>query len=155
MAVNPVSDDHHSLTPYLAVDSAAEAIDFYKRAFGATEASRMDGPEGKIMHAEIQIGDSRLMLSDPFEQSNLRSPKQRGGPTSSLYLYVEDVDAAVQQATEAGAELTTEVQDMFWGDRYGKVRDPFGHEWEIATHKEDLSPEEIAERGREAMASMG
>ena len=155
MAVKPVPDEYHSLTPYLVVDNAREAIDFYKRAFGATERGVMDGPDGLVMHAEIQIGDSVLMLSDPFPQSSSRSPGELGGTSGEVFLYVEDVDATVKQAVSAGAEVITEVQDMFWGDRYGKVTDPFGQRGGIATHTEDLSEEEMAERGREAMAQMG
>jgi PhnB protein len=143
------------VTPYLAVDDAAKAIDFYKEAFGAEEFVRMPGPDGKIAHAELQIGDSKLMLSDPFPQSNVRPPSERGGPTASVFLYVEDVDAIFEQAQGAGAEVVSELEDMFWGDRFGTLSDPFGHVWSIATHKEDLSEEEMAERSKAAMAEMG
>ena len=144
-----------TVSPYLIVDGAARAIDFYTEVFGAKERGRMPGPDGTIAHAEVQIGDSVVMLSDPFPQSTVRPPKELGGTSAAAFVYVEDVDAVVQRAVDAGATLTKPVDDMFWGDRYGKVADPFGHEWQVATHTEDLSPEEITERGREAMASMG
>ena len=150
----PIPEGYHTITPSLFVDDAAEAIEFYKQAFGATERMRMPRPDGKIAHAEIQIGDSVLMLSDPMPQSGMKTPKELGGSPVGIFLYVEDVDAVVERAIEAGATLTMEVDDMFWGDRFGTVSDPFGHSWQIATHKEDLSPEEIAERGKEAMAAM-
>ena len=155
MSTKPIPEGYRTLTPYLAVDDAAKAIDFYTRAFGATEKMRMEAPGGKIGHAELEVGDSLVMLSDPFPQSTIRPPAEVGGSTASIFMYVEDVDAAVEKAVEAGATVTMEVQDMFWGDRFGSVSDPFGHTWSIATHVEDLSPEEIAERGREAMAAMG
>jgi len=154
MPAKPIPEGYHSLTPFLAVDDAARAIEFYKQAFGAQERGRMPGPEGKIAHAELQIGDSAVMLSDPFPQSTCRPPKELGGTSVGVFLYVEDVDAVVQKAVDAGGTLTMPVEDQFWGDRYGKVADPFGHEWQIATHKEDLTPEEIAERGKEVMASL-
>jgi PhnB protein len=150
----PIPEGYHTLTPYIAVDNASEAIDFYKRAFGAKERSRMPGPDGKIAHAELDIGDSIVMLSDPFPQSSVRPPKEIGGSSASIFMYVEDVDAVVKQATEVGAKVTMEVQDMFWGDRFGSVQDPFGHTWSVATHIEDLTPEEIAKRGQAAMAEM-
>ena len=155
MAVRPIPEGYHSVTPYLAVEDASKAIDFYKEAFGAEESLRMPGPDGKIGHAELQIGDSKLMLSDPFPQSNVRPPSERGGPTASIFLYVEDVDATFEQAQQAGAEVVSELEDMFWGDRFGTLSDPFGHVWSIATHKEDLSEEEMAERSKAAMAEMG
>ena len=155
MAVNPIPEGYHSLTPYLAVENAAEAIDFYKRAFGAKERMRMPAPDGRIAHAEIEIGDSVLMLSDPFPQSSFKSPKELGGTTAGVFVYVDDVDSVVQDAIDAGATVTMPVEDMFWGDRFGGVMDPYGHAWQIATHKEDLSEEEIAERAKDAMASMG
>jgi PhnB protein len=154
MSVNPIPEGYHSVTPYLAVDDAAKAIDFYKQAFGAEERFRMPAGEDKIGHAELQIGDSKVMLSDPFPQSTVRPPKELGGTTASVFLYVKDADAVVEQATAAGATVTTPLEDMFWGDRFGTVTDPFGHLWSIATHKEDLSEEEIAERSKAAMAAM-
>ena len=154
MAVNPIPEGYHSLQIYLAVEDAAEAIDFYKEAFGAEETIRMPGPDGKVAHAEMQIGDSKLMLSDPFPQSNVRPPSERGGSTSSVFMYVDDVDATFAQAQQAGATVVSELEDMFWGDRFGTVADPFGHVWAMATHKEDLSEEEMAERSKAAMAEM-
>ena len=154
MAVKPIPEGYHSVTPYLAVDDASTAIEFYQRAFGAKERMRMPTPDGKIGHAELEIGDSLIMLSDPFPHSRTRPPKELGGTTGGVFLYVEDVDAAFQQAIDAGASVTMPLEDMFWGDRFGSVMDPFGHNWSFATHIEDLTEEEIAERGRAAMASM-
>ena len=154
MATKPIPEGYHTVTPYLAVDDAALAIDFYKRAFGAKERMRMEAPGGKIGHAELEIGDSVVMLSDPFPQSTVRSPKELGGTCAGVFMYVEDVDAVVKQAVDAGATVTMEVADQFWGDRFGSVRDPFGHLWSIATHVEDVPPEEMAERAKAAMAAM-
>ena len=154
MATKPIPEGYHTLTPYLAVDSASEAIEFYKRAFGAKESVRMPGPDGTIGHAELEIGDSKVMLSDPFPQASTRPPKELGGTSGSVFMYVEDVDATVKRAVDAGATVTMEVEDQFWGDRFGTVSDPFGHIWAIATHVEDVAPEEIAERGKAAMAAM-
>jgi PhnB protein len=155
MAVQPIPEGYHSITPYIAVQDAEKAIEFYKDAFGAQEVLQMPGPDGKIAHAELQIGDSKLMLSDPFPQSTVRPPAERGGPTASVFLYVDDVDAVFDQATRAGATVTSPLEDMFWGDRFGTVTDPFGHVWSLATHKEDLTEEEMAERSKAAMAEMG
>ncbi|MGZ4397595.1 MAG: VOC family protein [Gaiellaceae bacterium] len=152
--MKPVPEGYHSLNPYIAVDDASAAIEFYKRAFGARERFRMDGPEGKIGHAEIEIGDSVVMLSDPFPQSRNRPPKELGGTSMGLLMYVEDVDETVRQAIDAGASTTRPVEDMFWGDRFGEVIDPFGHAWQIATHVEDVPPDEMEERARQAMANM-
>jgi PhnB protein len=154
MPTKPIPEGHHTLTPYIAVDDAAKAIDFYKQAFGAKERMRTEAPGGKIGHAELEIGDSLVMLSDPFPQATVRPPKELDGTSSSVFMYVEDVDAVVEQAIGAGATVTMEVADQFWGDRFGTVSDPFGHVWSIATHIEDLTPEEIAERGKAAMAAM-
>ena len=154
MAPKPVPDGYRTVTPYLSVDNAAEAIEFYKRAFGAKESVRMDAPGGTIGHAELEIGDSRVMLSDPFPQSQVQPPKTVGGTTASVFLYVEDVDAAFQRAVDAGATVEMALEDMFWGDRFGTVSDPFGHVWSMASHVEDLTPEEIEERGKAAMAAM-
>jgi PhnB protein len=150
----PIPEGYHALTPTVAVDNATQAIEFYKRAFGAKERARMPGPGDTIAHAELEIGDSVLMLADPMPQSTLKPPKQLGGTSVGIFLYVEDVDEVVQQAIDAGATVTMPVEDQFWGDRFGKVADPFGHEWQIATHKQDLTPDEIMERGKEAMASL-
>ncbi|MGH2997023.1 MAG: VOC family protein [Gaiellaceae bacterium] len=155
MAVKPIPEGYHTVTPYLAVDDAAEAIEYYKKVFGAKERARMEAPDGKIGHAELEIGDSLVMLSDPFPQATTRSPKELGGTTASVFMYVKDVDAVVKQAVDAGATVTMEVADQFWGDRFGTVQDPFGHLWSIATHVEDVPPEEMAERAKAAMAAMG
>jgi PhnB protein len=155
MAVKPIPEGYHTATPYLAVDDAAEALEYYKKAFGAKERGRMEAPEGKIGHAEIQIGDSLVMLSDPFPQASTRTPKELGGTSASVFLYVEDVDKFVQRAVDAGATVTMEVEDQFWGDRFGTITDPFGHSWSVATHIEDVPPEEMAERAKAAMAAMG
>jgi PhnB protein len=154
MAVKPIPDGYHSVQPYLAVDDAAKAIDWYKQAFGATERFRMDGPGGTIGHAELQIGDSVVMLSDPFPQASTKPPKELGGTSSSVMLYVEDVDATVKQAVDNGATVTMEISDQFWGDRFGSITDPFGHSWSIATHVEDVSPEEMEKRSAEFMSAM-
>ena len=154
MAVKPIPEGYHTLAPYLAVDNAAQAIDYYKNAFGANERVRMEAPGGAIGHAELEIGDSVVMLSDPFPQASTKPPKELGGSSAAVFMYVEDVDAVVKQAVDAGATVLMEVADQFWGDRFGTVQDPFGHTWSIATHVEDVAPEEIAERGKAAMADM-
>jgi PhnB protein len=155
MGVKPIPEGYHTVTPYLAVDDAAEALEYYKKAFGAMERGRMEAPDGKIGHAEIQIGDSLVMLSDPFPQASTRTPKELGGTTASVFLYVEDVDGFVQRAIDAGATVSMEVADQFWGDRFGTITDPFGHSWSVATHIEDVPPDEMAERAKAAMAAMG
>jgi PhnB protein len=155
MAVKPIPEGYHTVTPYLTVDDAAQAIEYYKKVFGAKERVRMDAPGGKVGHAELEIGDSFVMLADNFPQSSTRSPKELGGTTSSVFLYVEDVDAVVKQAVDEGATVTMEVTDQFWGDRFGSIKDPFGHSWSVATHVEDVPPEEMAERSKAAMAAMG
>jgi PhnB protein len=154
MATKPIPEGYHTVTPYLAVDDAAQAIEYYKKAFGAKERGRMETPDGNIGHAELEIGDSLVMLSDPFPQASTRPPKELGGTTASVFMYVDDVDAFVQRAVDAGATITMEVADQFWGDRFGSVQDPFGHSWGIATHVEDVPPEEMAERAKTAMAAM-
>jgi PhnB protein len=154
MPVNPVPEGFHTVTPYIVVDDAAAAIDFYGRAFGAKEQGRMPTPDGKIAHATIQLGDSMVMLSDPFPQAAAKPPKELGGTSMAVFLYVEDTDAVFKQAVDAGATPTMPPEDMFWGDRFAQVGDPFGHVWQIATHKEDLTDEEMAERGRKAMSGM-
>jgi PhnB protein len=150
----PIPEGYHSVTPYLAFDDASEAIEFYKTALGAKERMRMEAPGGKIGHAELQIGDSIVMLADAFPQSATRPPSELGGTTAGVFLYVEDVDAVVQRAVDAGATITMDVADQFWGDRFGSIKDPFGHSWSIATHVEDVPPDEMAERAKEAMAAM-
>jgi PhnB protein len=155
MATKPIPEGYHTVTPYLAVDDAAEAIEYYTKAFGAKERSRMEAPDGSIGHAELEIGDSLVMLSDPFPQATTRTPKELGGTTATVFLYVDDVDAVVKRAVDAGATVTMEVADQFWGDRFGAITDPFGHSWSIATHVEDVPPDEMARRAEEAMAQMG
>jgi PhnB protein len=154
MATKPIPEGYHTVSPYLAVDDAARAIDYYARAFGAKELVRMDGPGGTIGHAELEVGDSRIMLSDPFPQASTRPPKELGGTSASVFMYVDDVDAVVKQAVDAGATITMEVADQFWGDRFGTITDPFGHVWSIATHVEDVPPEAMAERAKAAMEAM-
>ena len=146
MAVNPVPDGYHSVTPRLIARNATAAIDFYKRAFGATEVMRFADPSGRIGHAEVSIGESRVMLADEYPEMGFRSPESLGGSGVSLLLYVKDVDAIFAQAIAAGAKTMRSVQDQFYGDRTGTLIDPFGHVWTIATHKEDVPPEEIAKR---------
>jgi PhnB protein len=149
-----IPEGYQSVVPYLAVDDAKKAIEFYKRAFGANEHVLMHGPDGMVAHCELQIGDSVIMLADPFPHSATRPPKEIGGTTISLFMYAEDVDETIQTAADAGATITMPAEDQFWGDRMGQVKDPFGHLWQIATHVEDLTPEEIGRRGEEFMSSM-
>ncbi len=153
--VPPIPEGCHTVTPYLVVRGADKAIEFYKRAFGAEEVMRMPGPDGRsVMHAEIKIGDSLLFLADEFPGMGCRSPQSLGGATASIHLYVTDADAAFKRAVDAGARVAMPLADMFWGDRYGKVADPFGHEWGIATAKEKLTPEEIGRRAQAFLAQM-
>ncbi|MDB5982384.1 MAG: glyoxalase [Pseudomonas sp.] len=154
MSVKPIPEGFHSLTVYLGVKDAAKAIEFYKKAFGAVENFRLDGPDGRVGHAELQIGDSRLMLADPCDQGGMSSPDASGKTPFSMHLYVPDSDAQFKRAVEAGAKVEREVQDQFYGDRGGAVRDPFGHMWFISTHKEDLTPDEIRERAKAAFQQM-
>jgi PhnB protein len=149
-AVKPIPDGMHSLTPLLICAGAADAIAFYKKAFNASEITRLPGPEGKLMHAAIRIGDSLLMLTDEFPEMGGIGPKSLKGSPVTVHLQVEDVDAVVKQAEAAGAKITMPVADMFWGDRYGQLEDPFGHRWSVATHTRDLSPQEI----QDGMAKM-
>lgn len=154
--VKAIPEGFTTVTPYLAMKSAGEAIDFYKKALGAQERSRMPGPGGSVMHAEIQAGNSIVMLSDESPQdAHMKSPASLGGTTVNLHLYVEDTDAAFKQAVEAGCKEVMPPTDMFWGDRFAKVRDPYGHDWAFATHKEDLTPAEMEKRTEEFMAQMG
>jgi len=150
MPVKPIPEGYHSVTPYLILDDATRALEFYKKAFGAVELLRMPAPGGKIGHAEIKIGDSPIMLADESPEMGHRSARTLGGSPVSLMVYVEDVDARVAQAVAAGAKLVRPVADQFYGDRSGALKDPFGHTWHLSTHKEDVSLEEIARR----MASM-
>ena len=146
-AVKAIPDGHHAVTPSLVVHDADAAIRFYQQAFGAVEVARFPNPNGKgILHAVIKIGDSLVFLSDEFPDMGNRSPKTLGGTSAGIYLYVEDVDALYPKAVAAGAQPRVPLMDMFWGDRYGRVVDPFGYEWALATHKEDVSPEEMGQR---------
>ena len=154
MSVTPIPDGYHTLTPFLTVRDAARAIEFYKQAFGAKERGVMKGPDGKIMHAELMIGDSIIMLSDEFPEFGALSPLSTGGAGMGLHIYIDGVDAAFDRAVKAGAEVEMPVMDQFWGDRYGKLKDPFGHKWSIATHTADLSAEEMKQGMEEAMAQM-
>jgi PhnB protein len=143
----PIPSGFHTLTPHLIVKGATKAIEFYKTAFGAEEIGRLSGPDGKsIMHANLKIGDSHLFLVDEFPQMDCRGPQSIGGTPVTIHMYVEDVDAAFGKAVAAGAQVKMPVADMFWGDRYGVLTDPFGHSWSMATHKEDLTPKQIGER---------
>ncbi|MAG58454.1 MAG: glyoxalase [Planctomycetes bacterium] len=155
MSVKPIPEGFHTLTPHIVIKGAAEALEFYTKAFNAEVSLCMPGPGGTVMHAEMKIGDSHVMIADEFPGHSVSSPKTVGGTTFSLALYTEDCDAAYAQAVEAGATAEMPPTDMFWGDRYSKVMDPWGHSWEISTHKEDLSPEEIGERAAQFFASMG
>lgn len=146
MTIKPIPDGYHSVTPYLSIKDAAKAIEFYKRAFGANELFRLVAPSGEIGHAEIKIGDSQIMLADPCEEGTFRNPQTLGGTSVGLHVYVEDVDALFAQAVEAGAKTVRPVQDQFYGDRTGTLEDPFGHVWFLATHKEEITPEEINKR---------
>lgn len=148
MPVKPIPEGYRSVTPYLTVTGAEAAIEFYKSAFGAMEVMRMPGPPGLIAHAELKIGDSMVMLSDEMPGSDMRSPKSIGGTTCGVFLYLEDVDATFAKAIAEGAQAVMPPTDMFWGDRFGKLQDPFGHSWSMATHKEDLTPEEMEKRAQ-------
>lgn len=152
--VQPIPEGYGALTPYLTVGDAAAALEFYGEAFGAEELFRMDGPPGKIGHAEMKIGEGRFMLADEVEAWGNRSPETLGGTGTSLMMYVEDADAVFRRAIEAGATEVMPVQDHFYGDRSGMVEDPFGHRWMISTHVEDVPPEELDRRAKEAMAAM-
>lgn len=154
-SVKPVPEGYHNVTPYLIVDGAAGAIEFYRKAFGATELMRVAAPGGKVGHAEIRIGDSRIMLADEFPDMGARSPKAFGGSPVNLHLYVEDVDAVARQAVAAGAKEVRPVKDQFYGDRSGAFEDPYGHLWHISTHKEDVPEDELKRRADEMMQKQG
>jgi PhnB protein len=145
-----IPDGYHNVTPYLIVNDAAAAIEFYKKAFGATELMRMPKPNGKIGHAEIRIGDSPIMLADEAPEMGARSPRTFGGSPVSIFLYVDDVDTTFARAVDGGAKVQRPLADQFYGDRTGGVEDPFGHVWYIATHVEDVSPEEMKKRAAAA-----
>ncbi|HKQ25793.1 MAG TPA: VOC family protein [Burkholderiales bacterium] len=153
--VQAIPAGYNSVTPYLSIRGAADAIEFYKKAFGAKEIMRMPGPDGKLGHAEIKIGDSRVMLSDEYEAMAFLSPQSRGGTTVHIHLYVKDVDAMVARAIAAGAKINRPIKDQFYGDRTGSIEDPFGHMWHVATHKEDLSKAEMTRRAAEAAKQGG
>ena len=155
-SVRPIPEGYHSVTPALLVRGGAQAIDFYTRAFGARELGRMPAPDGqRIWHAELQIGDARLMLADEFPDMGGHAPESLGGTPVSLHLYVEDADATVQRALDAGATVIQPLMDAFWGDRYGRIKDPFGHEWGVATHIEDVPEAEMRRRAEAFATSAG
>lgn len=151
MATNSIPDGYHSVTPYLIIKGAADAIDFYKRAFGATELMRMPRPDGRIGHAEIRIGDSAIMLADEHPEMGYRSPQSLGGAGVSLMVYVERVDEVFKRAVASGAKEQQPVKDQFYGDRMGTLQDPFGHTWMLATHIEDVPPDEMRRRAEKSM----
>ena len=148
--VKPVPDGMHTVTPHLVCAGAADAIEFYKKAFKAVETGRMPGPQGKLLHALIRIGDSAVMLVDEFPDWGSFGPKSLKGSPVTIHLYVEDVDAIVKRAVGAGAKITMPLEDTFWGDRYCKLEDPFGHQWSVATHVRDVSPEEMQQAAKKA-----
>jgi PhnB protein len=150
--VKPIPEGYRSVTPYLFVKGAAKAIEFYKNVFGASERMRMPTPDGKILHAELKIGDSIIMLTDENPQMGATSPQTLGGTSSSMHVYVENVDSVAQKAVESGAKLVRPVKDQFYGDRTGTLIDPFGHMWSVATHIEDVSSEEMQKRAASAMS---
>lgn len=152
MSVKPIPEDYRSITPYLGIDRAADAIEFYKKAFGATQVMRLDMPDGKVGHAELRIGDSAIMLGSPCDEMALRNPDEH--TSVGLHLYVNDVDAQFKQAVAAGATVVSEPKDQFYGDRSASVKDPFGHLWFLASRKEDLTEAQIRERA-EAMFKQG
>jgi PhnB protein len=152
-AVRPIPEGYHSIIPQLTCRDASRAIDFYKNVFGAKELMRMSGPGGKVMHAELQIGDSRIMLNDEFPGMAV-APAPNAPQSSYLFVYTEDVDAMYKRATDAGARVDMPLDNMFWGDRFGKFTDPFGHHWGVATHVEDVSPEEMKRRSDEMTKQM-
>lgn len=149
--VKPIPSGYHAITPYLAVRDAARAIEFYKKAFGATELMRIAAPNGRVGHAELKIGDSIIMMADEHPEMGSRAPQTVGGSPVGLMLYVENVDAVADRALTAGAKLTHPVEDKFYGDRSGTVTDPFGHVWHISTHKEDVPPDELRRRAEAFM----
>lgn len=150
MSVKPIPDGYHSVTPYLSIKGAADAIEYYKKAFGAIELFRMAGPDGTIGHAEIKIGDSPIMLADEFPEMEFVSPKTLGGSPVGLMIYVDDVDTVYSRSIAAGGQEVKPLQDQFYGDRSGTLKDPFGHVWTVATHKEDVSEEEMKKRAAAA-----
>lgn len=154
MSVKPIPEGYHTITPFFTVSDAERAIEFYTKAFGAESRGAMKGPDGKIMHAELKIGDSIVMLADEFPDFGALAPESGGSTSMGLHIYVDNVDAAFERAVKAGAQVEMPVMDQFWGDRYGRLKDPFGHKWSIATHTKDLSLEEMKQGMNEAMAKM-
>ena len=152
--VNPIPEGYRRVTPYLIVDGAAAAIDFYTSVLGATERMRMDAPEGRVGHAELEIGDSVIMLADEHPEMNARGPRSTGGTPVSLHMYVEDVDSVFERAVEAGAKSLRPVEDQFYGDRTGSLKDPFGHVWHLATHVEDVSMAQLKKRAAQRAKEM-
>jgi PhnB protein len=150
---NAIPDNYPRVTPYLIVDGASDAIDFYAKVLGATQRGRMDGPDGRVGHAELEIGDSLVMLADEMPQMGITGPKTIGGTPVTLHVYVEDVDTVFEAAKQAGATPTRELEDRFYGDRSGQFEDPWGHRWDVASHVEDVAPEEMEKRAREVMAA--
>ena len=148
--VKPIPEGMHTVTPHLICAGAADAIEFYKKAFNAVEKMRLPGPQGKLMHAAIQIGDSLLMLFDEMPEWGALGPKSLKGSSVTIHLQVADADAAFKQAVAAGAKITMPIEDAFWGDRYGKLEDPFGHHWSVATHIRDVSAEEMQQAMQKA-----
>jgi PhnB protein len=155
MPVKPIPDGHHTATPYMIVSGGAAALDYYKKAFGAEELMRMGGPGGKVMHAEFQIGDSRIMIADEFPEMGAKSPKTLGGSPMSLCLYVNDCDTVFDRAIAAGGTVVRPLMNQFYGDRSGTLTDPFGHQWTVSTHVEDVSPEEMDRRMAEMQKKGG
>jgi PhnB protein len=152
--VKPIPDGYPQVTPYLIVDGAGAAIDFYGKVFGTSERMRMPGPEGKIGHAELELGDSLIMLADEHPEMGIRGPKSIGGSPVTISIYVDDVDGVFELAVKEGATATRQVENQFYGDRSGQFEDPFGHRWSVATHVEDVPPDEMEKRATEAMGAM-
>lgn len=156
MAVKPIPDGYPRVVPHLQVRGAGDAVEFYKKAFGAREVMRMPAPDGRLAHAEIRIGDAPIFLVDEFPEMGPKcSPTSLGGSSVSIHLWCEDADAAFKRAIDAGCQVMMQIDDMFWGDRYGVVTDPFGHNWSIATHKKDLTPEQMMDAMKTAMGPQG
>ena len=151
--VPPIPKGKHAVSAYLVIKNAKEALDFYKKALGAEVTAMMPGPDGSVMHAEFRIGDHEIYCTEENLEWGKKSPATLGGNATSLHLYVDDVDSFVKRAVDAGAEITMPVEDVFWGDRYGQIKDPYGHEWAIATHKKDLTPEEMMKGAQEFFES--
>ncbi len=153
--MNKIPEGMHSITPHLVCAGAAKALDFYQKAFGATDLGRMPGPDGRLMHAAMKIGDSTVMLADEMPEWGSLGPKALKGSPVTIHIYVEDVDALVARAVKAGAKVTMPVEEQFWGDRYGKLEDPFGHHWSVATHVRDVTPEEMKKAMQQMSAQKG